>query len=690
MNKNKGFSLVELIVALAIFAIAGAAIFGFTVYSSNNYSRTNADVKLQYEQQLAVNQIRDAILEASNGIYYDSTSNSLFIYSESTNSTGAVVYPVTKISFNSTEMNMYMATKSFASIDDINLTTITEDKLLAEDVKEFSVDLSKVKKDKVSFSITFSINDKDVTVSPIIALRNHLQVSEDLDSIYSGSKTEVLSFIKSIQISRGSTIFTQGATDTVGKTDANQVVVKYSAIVTATQDSIREYTVEWSISPEISGVSVDKTTGVLTIAKTVADNTTFTLTATSVDEPAKYASIIVRVIGDGVYPKKVVLTDPPEYDKTGNGFWLIEIAPTITYTNNTTSNKVSLLDWEGIKSLPEGCRYWLDEDKNVLKLSLTEKANGKTFTIYAKTKDLGADGESVKSNEVVIAIGPNDIPPYVSGPILNVAAPNNFERGGVVNPGVNWQNATSSNYTYHWTIEPYQDDSSAQWNTADNTKTSFNKITVKNTNCSNIVATRNKITCTTSSSYRNITLKCDSNLDWSKTFKYKVNVTAVNNKDGSEVVAKEQIGTIPPVSITLTPIERISGEDTEYLTSNVIKYNRFNRNYGQRLFFVDYTGLFVNGNNTISNYQAKEENVFCFYGMNDNFGTTKIKEGPTCYPTRQAVQFDINLNDYRYDTPMPVRFTYCYRVSVYQWVNGKKITVNRAISEPLEYTMIYE
>ena len=58
-RNNKGFSLVELIVALAIFAIAGVAVFGFMVNSSRLYQRTNVEVKLQYEQQLAVNQIRD-------------------------------------------------------------------------------------------------------------------------------------------------------------------------------------------------------------------------------------------------------------------------------------------------------------------------------------------------------------------------------------------------------------------------------------------------------------------------------------------------------------------------------------------------------------------------------------------------------------------------------------------------------
>lgn len=692
MNKNKGFSLVELIVAIAIFAIAGVAVFGFTVYSSNNYSRTNTEVKLQYEQQLVVNQIRDAILEASKGIYYDEAAKSLFIYSEKTDAGGVVTYPVTKISFRASDMKMFVAKGEFANVADINLASLTDDKLLAESVKDFSVDLSKVKKDKVTFSITFSIKDKDVSVSPVIALRNHLQVTQETDTIYSGTKTEVLSFIKSIQIVRGSQVFTQGAVDTIGKTDAAQVVTKYSAIVTTTQDSTKTYKVEWSLSPEITGVTIGKDTGIVTVAHSVPENKTFTLTATSVDDPTKYASITVKITGGGVYPKKVVLTDPPVYDKTGNGFWRLEIAPTITYTDNSTSTDVNKLDWEGVGSLPDGCRYWLDEDKNVLVLSLTDKANGKTFTVYAKTKDSGADGNPVKSNEVKIVIGPNDIKPYVSGPILNVAAPSNFERGGFISPGVSWQNATSSNYTYYWTIEPYQDDSSAVWNNADNTKTSFNNIYVLNSNCSDIVATSSKITCKTEAKYRNITLKCSPKLDWSKVFKYKISVRAVNNKDNTEVFSKEEIGSIQKVTLKLTPINKVKNENNIYPISNTIQFqdsNSFGWTYNTRWFITDYDGLFINGGNTIYNLggSTSTANVARYYGGDNKqifpWNSNDLISGNS-YTDRQSISFTLKLSNLEYQNPRPEKMTYFYKV--WNWTDG---IYNEVYSEPLDYYLNY-
>ena len=63
MRNNKGFSLIELLIALAILSVAGVAIAGFVMNTSHSYSQTNKEVKLQYEQQLAVNQIRDMIVE---------------------------------------------------------------------------------------------------------------------------------------------------------------------------------------------------------------------------------------------------------------------------------------------------------------------------------------------------------------------------------------------------------------------------------------------------------------------------------------------------------------------------------------------------------------------------------------------------------------------------------------------------
>ena len=169
-QNNKGFSLVELIVALAIFAIAGVAVFGFMVNSSRLYQRTNVEVKLQYEQQLAVNQIRDMVVESDRGIYFDEASKTLALYGAAKQEGAATVYPVTVVRYVESEQKMYYGIKNFAALADVSFAAVDTTKLLAENVKAFKVDLTKVKNDKVLFEVTFIVGDKEQTAKETVAL----------------------------------------------------------------------------------------------------------------------------------------------------------------------------------------------------------------------------------------------------------------------------------------------------------------------------------------------------------------------------------------------------------------------------------------------------------------------------------------------------------------------------------------
>ncbi len=672
MKKNSGFSLVELIVAIAVFVIAGAVIFGFASYSSNHYSRTNEDVKLQYEQQLAVNQIRDAILEASRGINYNDGTKCLYVYSEELDDSGTLTFPVTKITYDNIEQKIYMAKKVFASVSAINLAEISDSYLLAEDVSAFSVDLSRVKKDKVKILITFKVNQKEVTTAPVIALRNKLVVSEETDAIYSGSRKIINSFIEGIQIKRGSKTFAQGETDTISKVTASPVVVKYDAIVKAKSDSTREYTVNWSISPVITGISVDPVTGRVSVGNSVADGTTFTLTATSVDDPLKYTNILVRVDSEGAYPESLSITSVKE---VGNGFWSFAITPTITYTNRTTKKDIKLVDWHGVDGLPEGASFEVDQDTNTLNLYLTSKVNGKTLEIYATTKETGVDGDVVVSNKIVIEA--QGIPEYVSGPSIRLNTAATFDRGGVLNPSVTFANATHSDYTYYWTIEPYKDDSSYKWNDPWDTKTSFSNINLSNNRYSNYRHNGNVITCTTQKTYRTIAINCDTKLKWDKTFKIKINVYAVNNKNNKEVLyAEEQIASIPPVSLTLNPLGSVPSEGN-FSTETTIKYVNHIRDC-TRYFTPVFKGLYLNPtNNPMNSWTTAYTMKFYDMGGRQVYPDNWTYNGSQ-YTDRNAVGFVTQVSTWKqnwYSGAKPVTMEY--------WVTYSDRNGNSIMSEAL-------
>ena len=66
--ENKGFTLVELIVCLAIMTIVAGSVGAFIVAGNNSYLRGNKELTLQEEAQLAANQMIDLIIDVEKDI----------------------------------------------------------------------------------------------------------------------------------------------------------------------------------------------------------------------------------------------------------------------------------------------------------------------------------------------------------------------------------------------------------------------------------------------------------------------------------------------------------------------------------------------------------------------------------------------------------------------------------------------
>lgn len=63
-HDNKGFSLIELIIAISISVIILGIIASLLWQSTNYYRRSNEDITLQMEAQTILNQLKDLIVEA--------------------------------------------------------------------------------------------------------------------------------------------------------------------------------------------------------------------------------------------------------------------------------------------------------------------------------------------------------------------------------------------------------------------------------------------------------------------------------------------------------------------------------------------------------------------------------------------------------------------------------------------------
>jgi len=66
---NRGFTLIELIVATAILGVVAAGAFTFMVAGANSYRSVYTNVSLQYAMQQAMGQMQETILDCNTAMY---------------------------------------------------------------------------------------------------------------------------------------------------------------------------------------------------------------------------------------------------------------------------------------------------------------------------------------------------------------------------------------------------------------------------------------------------------------------------------------------------------------------------------------------------------------------------------------------------------------------------------------------
>lgn len=620
-RNNKGFSLVELIVAIAIFAIAGVALVSFMQTSSNSYTKSNRDINMQSEQQLAVNRLRDMIIDSSNGIYYG--SKTLTVYGAKKVVGGNEKYPVTVIKLDSTNNKLMFGTADFDTVSET--TTVDDDqlKLLAEHVTEFDVDLSKaVKEKKVTFQLKFNMNGSEKVITETVALRNRVVVSNKEDEIWGKEAALLNSFIEKITISRGMTEFTAGSTDEIA-TEGRDIVLVYNADIQSNEVSKREYAVQWSLEnitypalyvPVDGEISVDNT-GRVSVKSGVPNDTTFDLVASSVDDPTKYARIQVKVVNDAVYAESMTLKDPIALaEPDGNGYRTYQLEPELKYDDptvvpNQTDPKYFIwtitttpMDEEenagteegteeevanpenpdeativpGTVLLPEGGSF----DPATGKLILKTNANNREITITALAKEKTYEGKDITAT---LTLKPTDIPEYEEETVLRITAPEQLNRGDFIEASLTIDNnRDNKQYEYQWNLDTYYEGGSAQWETIPNSDfdyVSFSEETVYS-EMEEDKHERLVIYAEDGTIDNTINIVSASRIHWNYDFKIKLSAvaTSVETEEGVEpkTLYAEKIITIPAAHIVLHETTNgMDGVDLLYpnvITGNILQY----------------------------------------------------------------------------------------------------------------------
>lgn len=203
MKNNKGFTLVELLVATAIIGIVITAITGFMVVGSRTFASTSSEVNLQYESQLAFNQLQDLIIDTSLGVTYTYIDSSGSIADEGNKILSDIDIPAaTSVAYK--KLFMYNESKVYVvvweaatsrlyyeeqsvSVDaygNVTTTPILTNARMADYITEFSADLNRLEEKRiVRVDMGFEKGNKTYQSSHNITIRNKIVVNEPLSIV---------------------------------------------------------------------------------------------------------------------------------------------------------------------------------------------------------------------------------------------------------------------------------------------------------------------------------------------------------------------------------------------------------------------------------------------------------------------------------------------------------------------------
>lgn len=304
-NTNKGFTLIELIVTVAIIAIFSGVILTFVTTGSNTYRSTSSTAKVQMETQETFDRIEDMIINVNRSLYYangsgdsigteikndiknsgdgNSTGNKTFIVcNEYKNGDNTSQYICDVLDWDKEEETIYYSQReykadssedsdaqvaSFSSedetaavaVDDGNdgeknvrdKKTKVERSVLATGILDFRADISKVESDKiVRFQLSTENGTKQIETLHSISLRNKVKIKKPSDSFDSTDPTDV-----GIKISYAPDSMDQGSSDNLRWNLSGN-------------GSIDPTTITWSVVDNSQNgyfPSADRTNGKLTI-----------------------------------------------------------------------------------------------------------------------------------------------------------------------------------------------------------------------------------------------------------------------------------------------------------------------------------------------------------------------------------------------------------------------------------------
>lgn len=192
-SDEKGFTLVELIIAVAILAIVMITVCGFIIVASRSYTSANMDIMLQQEAQLALNRISDVIIDTTDSINYGDGTKMALKDDEFDGEPEAKILvvvnrkdgnsdnPSYRFDWNKEDEAIYFNTSDTVIDADHPEPVFNDDDraLLAQHVKEVHFNISQfARSGVVMISLTFENGGREYTTSNNVTVRNRVALNK--------------------------------------------------------------------------------------------------------------------------------------------------------------------------------------------------------------------------------------------------------------------------------------------------------------------------------------------------------------------------------------------------------------------------------------------------------------------------------------------------------------------------------
>lgn len=185
---NRGLTLIEMVIAIAIIGIFSTVVMTFITSGANFYRKTSITTKLQSDMQTTLERIENAIMDTNKSIAYTYSNGGSAIENDINQPVTAekeVVCTSTDLSVSAKDGDCLLTIFQWSPSEQIlyyNEGFIKDGKksvstasraVLAENVSGFQVDISKAKSEGiVLFRLTLKNGDKEISQLYTVTLRN--------------------------------------------------------------------------------------------------------------------------------------------------------------------------------------------------------------------------------------------------------------------------------------------------------------------------------------------------------------------------------------------------------------------------------------------------------------------------------------------------------------------------------------